>query len=1429
MFAFTLTFTLASILFSGTSEPEDGTFLIHNVQIWNSDGPPTGPHSVLLQNGLLAAIGGPDRAINDFPEATIIHAEDDWVLYPGLIHAQFQVSTEQPDTPYADEVTDPTLGPLVAMENGTRASLRGWAKVADHLEWDPSSGDAWRTLGFTSAIALPKRGIIRGASAWISLNGKALGEALLLRDGPGVFGLRGFGSYPRTPMGALAVLRQAFLDAERAERFRRYENPDLDALKNGIFVANNKREIENILDLLREYSPGQGGILLGGRGAQHFTERLREQKVSVLYVLDLEEAPANEEDAKVAALGERPYWQTPQKKREEERRLHQEHVREFQTLLNAGVSCALVPPQQSGELKKSLEQMRTLGLADEDLYRALGPDVAQVLGLDQSWRQKGADFMLSRGAIDMVEPDLAWIFADGRGWHNEAKDQDVEETKPTEPEEPRHERRGRRGPRTDAAPTALAGRWVMKTETPFGLQEFGIHIRPQTKQAEIFELDDLTDTLDCTGVTFTGNRVSFQFAPPDRGFPVTATVQVDGGQATGSMGAFGRSMPAELSRFQAGAGGTKQSTPEDAPEVRVGHPEWPTEIAADRIPTNDYQGNVLLKGGTLWSVTGSPPFVGDLLIQDGIITQMGVHVAPPEGTPLHDAQGLHIIPGIIDTHSHLALASINEGSVSISAEVAIGDMINTEEVGIFRAAAGGTTVVQSLHGSANPIGGRSAVWFMDFREPTIAGVRLDVMPGIKFALGENVKQSNSGGRASGRFPNSRMGVQAVYRRAFTAAQGYIEQRARFEAGELDAFRRDVRLEVLADILLGNTHIHCHSYRGDELEMFLNICKEFGIERPTFQHVLEGYKVAPEIAAQGAMASTFADWWAYKFEVYDAIPWNPALMYESGVITTINSDSDDLIRRLNTEAGKSRRYGMLSDEASLELCTMNAAIQLRLEDRMGSLEVGKDGTVSVFDGHPLSTWSRNMLTLAMGRTLFERAELQDQDWETYYSEVAAFASAAPADERLDFEEIEPVQPVAEKEEWQPWIQAGKGKSYLIENAVLHPISSEPLFGSLLVQDGRIVEIGAKLQSSIPKDCIRVNAAGRQLFPTFINGLEAVGLMEIESVLSSRDDREAGTDQPDLSAASAVHSDSRHIRVVRMAGIGHVLTSPTSGRMRGQAALIQLSGDTNEEMVVVPDLALHIEFPRSRAAQKGKGPKVSSSVKTLTDWFERAEAYAERQEKLTKSEGSIGVAPARDLQLEALLPYLRGEKPVILQTHDAATLMAARAWAKELELDVIYAGAQDAWKIAGYLGADQAKVIVGEIHDLPRADTDPYDSSFRNAAVLRAAGCTVGLRTNDTQVARNLPFSAATAGSHGLGRNGALHALTLGAAEVLGVDSFTGSLEVGKAGNFFLSDGDPLDNSGQVQRMWLGGAEVELTSAQTELRDRYRARNQAKQSR
>ncbi|MGZ5006106.1 MAG: amidohydrolase, partial [Chthoniobacterales bacterium] len=384
------------------------------------------------------------------------------------------------------------------------------------------------------------------------------------------------------------------------------------------------------------------------------------------------------------------------------------------------------------------------------------------------------------------------------------------------------------------------------------------------------------------------------------------------------------------------------------------------------------QTSVLIQGATVW--TSGPQGTlqnTDLLVSGGKITAVGPGLKAPGGAVVVDGKGLHVTPGIIDCHSHTAISrGVNEGSHAVTCEVRIGDVVDPTDIAIYHELAGGVTAANLLHGSANPIGGQNQV--VKFRWGALPEEMkfTEAPPGVKFALGENVKQSNWGDKYTTRYPQTRMGVEEIIRDRFRAAQEYVAASKRKDALP---FRRDLQLEALAEILEGKRLIHCHSYRQDEVLAFLRVTKEFNVRAATLQHILEGYKVAQEIAAAGVGGSTFADWWGYKMEVIDAIPFNAAMMASQGVLTSVNSDSADLARRLNTEAGKSMKYGGMSPDDALKLVTINSAKQLRVEAKVGSLEVGKDADFVIWSGNPLSNYSHANQTWIDGRKYFDRAE------------------------------------------------------------------------------------------------------------------------------------------------------------------------------------------------------------------------------------------------------------------------------------------------------------------------------------------------------------------------------------------------------------------------------------------------------------------------
>jgi imidazolonepropionase-like amidohydrolase len=403
------------------------------------------------------------------------------------------------------------------------------------------------------------------------------------------------------------------------------------------------------------------------------------------------------------------------------------------------------------------------------------------------------------------------------------------------------------------------------------------------------------------------------------------------------------------------------------------------------LATLDAQVTVI-RNATIMTESGKGTVKGSILVRDGKIGEIGENVLVPEGATVIDANGQWVIPGIIDCHTHIAVdGNMNEGSVSVSSMVNIKDVINPEDIAIYRALAGGVTAANVLHGSANSIGGQTVVIKMRWGQDADGMIFEGAKPGLKFALGENPKRSGNpqagGGNGPLRYPATRMGVEDTIREAFNQAVAYKAEWDKYDAAAKSGQNpipphKDLKLEALKEVLEGKRYVHAHCYRADEILMLIRIADDYGFKIRTFQHVMEGYKVAKEIAASGAGASTFSDWFGFKMEVFDATAYNAAIMTRKGVVVSVNSDSEngELMGRLNTEAAKSMKYGGLSREEALALVTINPAKQLGVDNRVGSIEVGKDADIVIYDKDPLSEFSKVQKVLIDGHKYFDR----DQD-------------------------------------------------------------------------------------------------------------------------------------------------------------------------------------------------------------------------------------------------------------------------------------------------------------------------------------------------------------------------------------------------------------------------------------------------------------------
>ena len=438
-------------------------------------------------------------------------------------------------------------------------------------------------------------------------------------------------------------------------------------------------------------------------------------------------------------------------------------------------------------------------------------------------------------------------------------------------------------------------------------------------------------------------------------------------------------------------------------------------------------GEVLIRNATVLTAARGRMENADVLIRGGRIAQIGKNLRAGANATTIDATGKFVAPGIIDCHSHAMVdGSVNEFSYSVTSMTRVRDVLNPTDVSLYRALTGGVTALNVLHGSANSIGGQNAVVKIKWGRPSAEDFLIaDAPPGIKFALGENPKRANSTVQPgqTRRYPATRMGVMETIRDAFLRARDYKaewdEYREKSKRDRnLTPPRRNIELEPLVEVLEGRRFVHSHGYRADEFLVLLNLAEEFGFRVRTLQHGLEAYKIAPEIARHGAAVSIFVDNWAYKIEAFDAIPYNAAILWRNGVNVSINSDSNERVRRLNLEAAKVMKYGDVPEEEALKMVTLNPAIQLGIDKRTGSIEVGKDADLVIWSAHPFSPYARAERTIIEGETYFDRQQDMAQ-------------RAAMERERRELERAEPNRAGTGAGATAPRIPAERGKAHLDE--------------------------------------------------------------------------------------------------------------------------------------------------------------------------------------------------------------------------------------------------------------------------------------------------------------------------------------------------------------------------------------------------------------
>jgi imidazolonepropionase-like amidohydrolase len=832
---------------------------------------------------------------------------------------------------------------------------------------------------------------------------------------------------------------------------------------------------------------------------------------------------------------------------------------------------------------------------------------------------------------------------------------------------------------------------------------------------------------------------------------------------------------------------------------------------------------------TVWTATGEILEGTSILIRDGVIRAIGTDLNPPNGVTVIDGSGMTAIPGLVDEHTHTAMRATNEGTAPVVPEVKVIDALDPEDFTIYQALSGGVTTGRVLHGSANPIGGQSAVikmrWGMDDSKKLL----LQGAPqSVKFALGENVTRKNFGGGPGSqqRFPASRAGVETIYTEAFTAAQAYKQEWDEYRANPRSFRvppRRDLRLEALVEIMEGRIRVVAHSYRSDEIVMLMRVAERFGFKIDVFTHVLEGYKVADEMAAHGAAGGTFSDWWQYKLEAYDAIPYNAAVMAEHGVLTSINSDISWLQSFMVYEFNKPVKYGGVSKEDALRMLTINPARQIMIDDKVGTIEVGKQGDVVLLSGDPFDSFTRVEKTIVDGIVYYD---LQQEE-ETRHEKVRPLPQV-----RLVPEVAPPATPMSLRvgiEQLTPGYGGGLIQESVtaLTGATVHTVAGGEIEnGTVLIEDGRIAAIGGSGQVQVPAGAQMIDLSGKHLYPGMINLMTQMGMVEIESINSARDDREVGRYNPQIRALASVHPHSEAIPVARANGITMVFTSLAGGVIPSTGSIIQLAGDTQERMSVSDRAAVVVNFP-SPSGKEWDEPKLDGDrIEELITLFERSVDYASRPSMTRDATAPFeaNLADQDALLLRAMVPAVTGEAPVFFLARRERDLRTLFLFLDKFpDVRAVVVGGDQAFRVAEELAERNIPVVVGSALSPTMDRSDPVTAGWRNASILHAAGVKVAFGTNDVASVRNLPYHAAKSVAFGLPQEEALRAVTLNAAEIAGIGDITGSIEIGKRADLIVTDGDPLQIITNVERVFIDGAEVSVESRHTRLWKQFRSRH------
>jgi len=961
--------------YNGVRDNRPATWYLSGATIIKSAGDTIRDGAVLIRNGRIESVG---KQIPKPADAREVGLKGKY-LYPAFLEpaANYGMAPHKmlKTSGKSDGQEGPVLLPNRSGAWNANDAIRADQNAAELFVVDQKEAEKWRKAGYAAVLTHPHDGIVRGTGAWVSTADGPEGSSLLMPAASTHYSFEKGSSqqdYPSSLMGSIALLRQTLYDLQwytRQEAVGRVHDQTLDVMQRTatlpkVFETPRKYDVLRVAAMAKEF---EFPFVATGTGQEYqYIQDIKATGAALLLPLNFPEAMdvADPFDAREASLSAMMHW---------------EMAPSNPAIVNrAGVPFALTGKGLKSQeevlprMRKAIER----GLPEAVALDALTQAPARLFGAGQ-WMGKiekgylGNIIVCSHPLFD-PENQILETWTSGIPYTNikEEKEADLRGIyRLNQVEAAPNDGLGSGATKPTAASTAIV-------EALKGVQlvlsgkrasyEVGLRSSDTSRLVSMkvrYRQGFLS--LSVQDSTVAGGQLLRMSAWRSDVARLTARLELPDG-STWRLG---------FDSIAAHKADTANSKPKATPTIPAEIIRYPfADLGHETIPRRT---NYLIKGATVWTSSEAGVMKeADVAVRDGkILALRQTGTADPASLfgkgvefSVLDGKGMHLTPGIIDEHSHIAISrGVNEGTRSITSEVRIGDVLNPEDVNIYRQLAGGVTTAQLLHGSANAIGGQSAIVQMRWGVTHPDSLKFRDAPGfIKFALGENVKQSNWGDRQVVRFPQTRMGVEQVMMDGFLRAREYAERRK----SQPQTTRRDLTLDALVEILRAERFITCHSYVQSEINMLMKVADSLGFKVNTFTHILEGYKVADKMKQHGVSASSFADWWAYKYEVIDAIPYNAAILQRVGVNVAINSDDAEMARRLNQEAAKTVKYGGLTEEQALKTVTINPARALHIDHKVGSIEVGKQADLVLWNAHPLSMYARPLLTMIEGTPYFD---------------------------------------------------------------------------------------------------------------------------------------------------------------------------------------------------------------------------------------------------------------------------------------------------------------------------------------------------------------------------------------------------------------------------------------------------------------------------